>query len=265
VAKSGAKRTASAPETEWLALAEIYEHVHRQNPLVPPERIKADIIKAWRDGHLPLIASEERAYRNASPLKPLVWFTRPEPDSHDIEVVAGVVFVIPRRELGPRDIYLPELPGFPPTAVKGPVRGKCLPDLSAPRDPKEPTEKLKDQPIPANISLADIEFCWHTSGANWHDKATGAITDFRGIRGRLTAVERQWPPATAQSTQRWVMAELQRMRNDGEVQPGIKRAALARKLKPRLDAAAKAGLVEHTMKQKPLEQALKHWGFWPVE
>jgi hypothetical protein len=242
-----------------LSLADIYERVHRRNPSALPEVTQAEIETARRDDRLPLIASEELAYRKCSPLKPLVWSGRPQPDEHEIEVVAGVVFVIPEQKLEPREAYLSELPGSLPAVVKGQVRGESLAD-----PPDQPIEARQDQPIPPNISLADIKFDWINSAASWNDKATGAITKFRGIKARRADVERVWPSAVMQSTQRWVGAEVERMRHDGEIQPGIKRAALTRILKPRLDAAAQAGLVEHTMKQKPLEQALTHWGLWPV-
>ena len=125
---------------------------------------------------------------------------------------------------------------------------------------------LEGQPIPPNISLANIKFNWSVGTANWRDPDTGAITDFRGIKAKRADVEKVWSPATAQSTQRWAATEVQLMKDAHEVQPGIKRAALARMLKPRLDEAAKAGLVERTMKQKSLEQALSiHWHLWPVE
>jgi hypothetical protein len=244
----------------WKFTSASTNGVHPLSRKVRKRRLR----EAWRDGRLPLIASEEQDYRRLSPLKPLIWNGRPSPDDHDIEVVAGVIFVVPRRKLGPREAYLPEPPISStdlPTVIKGPVRGECLAD---PSDPKEP-EVFKDQPIPTNISLADIEFKWIVGAADWHDEATGAITLFHGIKAKRADVEQIWPPIVALSTARWAKDEVDRMKDAGEIQPGIKCAALARIIKPRLDAAAKAGLVEHPMKQKPLEQALsRHWGLWPV-
>ena len=110
-----------APDgAEWMSWLEIYEHVLKRNPSAPPQSTQAGIINAWHEGCLPLVASEEQSYRRLSPLKVLTRRVRPSPDDHDIEIVAGVVFVIPRRELGPREAYLQELPlpSFPPTAIR---------------------------------------------------------------------------------------------------------------------------------------------------
>jgi hypothetical protein len=259
-----ARKHIAPDRAEWMSWSEIYQHVRKRNLFAPPQSSQADIIKAWHDGRLPLVASEECCYRRLSPLKPLVWSKRPSLDDHDIEVVAGVVFVIPRRELRPREAYLPDLPGsgFPPTAIKGPDRGVSLVD---PPDLKKPVEVLADQAMPGSISLADIKFDWIAGTANWHDKATGAITVFRGVKAKRVDVERMWLPIGAQSTKRWLKDEVERMRDSGEIQKGIGQAELARLLRPRLDAAARAGLAKNLKAQKYLEQLLKQAGAWPVD
>jgi hypothetical protein len=262
-----AARHIAPDRAEWMSWLEIYEHVHKRNPSAPPQSIQSGIIKAWHDGRLPLIALEEQDYRRHSPLRPLVWRGRPSPDDHDIEVVAGVVFVIPKREEDTEEralwrsggAYLPASPGDLPTVVKDPVYYKSLID-----PPDQLVEVLEDQLIPANISLAAIKFDWAAGTANWRDEKTGAITRFLGIKAKRADADQIWPPIVAETTARWVAKEVKSMRSAREIQPGITRAALARKIKLRLDVAAKAGLVEHTLKQKPLEQALKHWRLWPV-
>jgi hypothetical protein len=66
--------------------------------------------------------------------------------------------------------------------------------------------------------------------------------------------------------QRWAEDEVTRMREAGEIARNIGLKALARVLKKRLDDAVKRGIVDHTMKEKSLENALsQHWGLWPVE
>jgi hypothetical protein len=199
MAAAESKRMASAPDAETLSFAEIYEHVYGRAPSALPEHIKEVIKEAWRDGRLPLVASEERCYRSHAPLRPLIFRKRPSPDDHDIEVVAGVVCVIPKREEGTeesrvlwesRGAYLPASPGDLPTVIDDPVYERSLADPPA---PNKPIEELKDQLIPANISFADIKFAWVAESANWHDKATGAITLFLGIKAKRTDVERLWP------------------------------------------------------------------------
>jgi hypothetical protein len=45
-----------------MSLSEIYAHVQRQNPSALPETHKAEIVHAWREGRLPLIADEVRKW-----------------------------------------------------------------------------------------------------------------------------------------------------------------------------------------------------------
>ena len=190
MAKAKSECTPPAGEAEW-SLAEIYAHVHKRDLSALPEIAQKKIIEAWHERRLPLIAAEEQDYRRHSRLKPLIWRGRPSPD-HDIEVVAGA---IPKRGMEERQALwesrgasLPAPPGDLPTAIRDPFYEK------SPADPPDQlVEVLKDQSIPAGISLADIKFNWVAGAANWHDKATGAITQFLGVKAKRADVEQIWP------------------------------------------------------------------------
>ncbi len=55
--------TDSTKKPQKLLLAEMFERLHRRNPGVLPETTKGTILAAWREGRIPLIASEVREYR----------------------------------------------------------------------------------------------------------------------------------------------------------------------------------------------------------
>ena len=152
-----AAKTENAPAGARLSLTEIYTVVHKRDTSVLPETTKVAILAAWREGRLPLSASEVRIWRRLPPpFKPDVWITRPSyDDDHDIRVVGGVILIYPPRELKSHEAYLPELPSSSPTAIVG--------DWPAERiDPTKPTEILFNQPLSARTG---IKFHWMTGTA----------------------------------------------------------------------------------------------------
>ena len=130
----------STPPDQQMSLADIYAHVHKRNSLVPPQTTTTAILTEWREGRLPLIASEVVEKRPVCPVKPGVWVGRPAPGDKKAEA------------------YIAEL-------SKTRIVGHLPATAPAPLPPVE--ERSFNRPLPRDIPRTDIKFDWTNGGVLW--------------------------------------------------------------------------------------------------
>jgi hypothetical protein len=108
---------------------------------------------------------------------------------------------------------------------------------------------------------------------NWKDNAAESVVDgayARGIKVPRARLLELLPGESREGEEvrgagAWIAAEAKRMKNAGEIPPGIRISEFARELERRMLKAADSDKSPRPITWRSINNELRNWGLWPID